>query len=96
MVHVLTRLPGTQLGKTLESEFTEKAKAKGLSEEEAKSAFNQNMLSTGLLDEGPGRFGRKFQRRWLVSAYEAGDIVIHNPYTVRLQTLVRRLWAKLR
>lgn len=73
---------GHTLGKELEDKFTSKAKASGLSDEEAKSAFNQNMLSTGLLADGPAEFGRTHNRRWLVSAYEAGDVVLHSPYTV--------------
>lgn len=63
----------------------------GLTETEAKSAFNQNMMSTGLLDEGPARFGNAHGRRWLVSEYEAGDVVLHNSYMVRLNLLVKLL-----
>jgi phytanoyl-CoA hydroxylase len=42
------------------------------------------MLSSGLLSEGPAEFGRLHNRRWLVSDYEAGDVVLHSPYTVRI------------
>lgn len=38
------QLPGHKLGAEIEEEFTEKAKAAGLSEEEAKFAFNRNMM----------------------------------------------------
>jgi phytanoyl-CoA hydroxylase len=55
----------------------------GLTDEEAKSAFNRNMLSTGLLSESPAEFGRSHNRRWLVTDYSAGDVVLHNPYAVR-------------
>jgi phytanoyl-CoA hydroxylase len=55
----------------------------GLTDEEAKSAFNKNMLSTGLLSESPAAFGRAYDRRWLVTDYSAGDVVLHNPYAVR-------------
>ena len=55
----------------------------GLTEEEAKSAFNKNMMSTGLLSESPAEFGRSYNRRWLVTDYSAGDVVLHNPYAVR-------------
>ncbi|KAH8650566.1 hypothetical protein BGZ60DRAFT_473864 [Tricladium varicosporioides] len=78
---------GHDLGKELEDKFTSKAKASGLSDEEAKSAFNQNMLSTGLLADGPAEFGRAHNRRWLVSAYEAGDVVLHSPYTIHASTV---------
>ena len=64
-----------------------KATATGLSDEEAKSAFNRNMLENGLLSEGPAGFGRSYNRRWLVSDYEAGDIVLHSPYTIHASTV---------
>lgn len=78
---------GTSLGKSFEQDFTAKAASTGLSETEAKSAFNQNMMGTGLLDEGPTRFGNAHNRRWLVSDYEAGDVVLHNPYTIHASTV---------
>jgi hypothetical protein len=74
---------GAQLGKDFESKFAERAKAVGLTDEEAKSAFNKNMMSTGLLSESPAEFGRSHKRRWLVTDYSAGDVVLHNPYAVR-------------
>lgn len=40
-------------------------------------------MGTGLLAEGPAEFGRIHGRRWLVTNYEAGDVVLHNPYMVR-------------
>jgi hypothetical protein len=68
----------------LEDSFTTKARASGFSDEEAKSAFNKNMLESGLLTEGPAEFGRSCKRRWLVSDYKAGDVVLHTTYTVSL------------
>ena len=50
-----------------------------MTDEEAKNAFNKNMMSTGLLSEYPGEFARQHNRRWLASAYEAGDVVLHQP-----------------
>lgn len=55
-----------------------------MSAEEAKNAFNQNMLSTGLLTDGPSEFSDTFQRKWLVTSYEAGDLVLHSPFAVCL------------
>lgn len=54
----------------------------GLTPEQAKSAFNQNMMSGGVLNQGAKEFAQEHRRRWLVSAYEAGDVVIHNSYMV--------------
>lgn len=78
---------GHLLGIEQEKKFTDEAKASGLTEEEAKSAFNHNMMSTGLLSEGPKEFAQRFDRRWLVSEYEAGDIVLHNPFAIHASTL---------
>ncbi|CAL5872849.1 uncharacterized protein PFLUO_LOCUS7118 [Penicillium psychrofluorescens] len=73
---------GDSLGLSIEEEFTKKAKDVGLSEEEAKDAFNNNMMATGLLSELPLDFSHKHSRRWLVAEYEAGDIVLHKPHAV--------------
>ncbi|KAF9732235.1 hypothetical protein PMIN06_011329 [Paraphaeosphaeria minitans] len=78
---------GNTLGREIEADFTRKAKESGLSDEEAKNAFNQNMLSTGLLAEGPKDYSEAFGRRWLVTSYEAGDVVLHTPYTIHASTI---------
>lgn len=75
-------LLGQSLGKKFEDEFTAKAKVSGLSDEDAKSAFNKNMLESGVLTEGPAEFCRIHKSRWLVSGFEAGDVVLHSPYMV--------------
>ena len=75
---------GQTLGREVEADFNRKAEESGLSEEETKNAFNQNMLSTGLLADGPREYSDSFDRRWLVTNYEAGDVVLHTPYTVSL------------
>jgi phytanoyl-CoA hydroxylase len=66
----------------MEEAFFVKAKEAGLTDEEARSAFNSNMMATGLLSETPAEFSRAHGRRWLVSAYEAGDVVLHKPHMV--------------
>jgi phytanoyl-CoA hydroxylase len=75
---------GDAVGAQIESEFTKKAREAGMTEEEARNAFNQNMMSTGLLSEYPLEFARQYNRRWLVSTYEAGDVVLHKPHAVCL------------
>ena len=47
-----------------------------------RDAFNKNMMSTGFLADGPAAFGREHGRKWLVSGYEAGDVVFHTPHMV--------------
>lgn len=53
-----------------------------MTDEEARYAFNNNMMATGLLSEYPAEFARQHGRRWLVSSYEAGDVVLHKPHAV--------------
>jgi phytanoyl-CoA hydroxylase len=81
---MLMTIVGHTLGREVEADFNRKAEESGLSEEETKNAFNQNMLSTGLLADGPREYSDSFDRRWLVTNYEAGDVVLHTPYTVSL------------
>ena len=75
----------------MEEAFFVKAKESGLTNEEARSAFNSNMMATGLLSETPAKFAREHGRRWLVSAYEAGDVVLHKPHMVCTRTPGTRL-----
>lgn len=39
-------------------------------------------MSNGLLADGPKEYAETFGKRWLVTDYEAGDVVLHTPYTV--------------
>lgn len=73
---------GDSVGLKLEEEFTTRAKQAGLTEEEARSAFNSNMMATGLLSEFPAEYAKEQGRRWLASSYEAGDVVLHKPHAV--------------
>lgn len=86
---MITELKGTTIGRTLEKGFTEQALQTKLSSEEAKSAFNANMMSTGLISEKPLEFSRAHRRRWLVSSFDAGDVVFHSPYTLHASTVNR-------
>jgi hypothetical protein len=45
------------------------------------------MLSTGLLSDGPKEYSDTFSRRWLVTSYEAGDVVLHNPFAIHASTI---------
>lgn len=73
---------GHIVGAEIEANFTRAAKEAGLSDEQAKSAYNQNMLGGGLLADGAREFAKQHGRRWLLTAYEAGDVVLHNSYAV--------------
>lgn len=93
IIHILTETCaiGDNIGLEMEQAFYAKAKQAGLTDEEAKSAFNSNMMSTGLLSEFPADFAREHSRRWLVSAYEAGDVVLHKPHMVSRSFLDNKL-----
>jgi phytanoyl-CoA hydroxylase len=79
----LIYLEGSEaLGAEIENDFAKKAKEAGMSDEEMRNAFNSNMMSTGFLSDGPADFGRQHGRKWLVSEYEAGDVVFHTPHMV--------------
>ncbi|KAI1878145.1 uncharacterized protein JN550_000327 [Neoarthrinium moseri] len=78
---------GQTLGEEIERDFYRKATETGLTELEAKDAFNKNMMSGGLLADGPKDFGEQYKRRWLVTTYEAGDVVLHTPYTIHASTI---------
>ncbi|TVY47530.1 hypothetical protein LOCC1_G003702 [Lachnellula occidentalis] len=74
------------LGTEMEKEFTDKAKASGMTEKETENAFNQNMMAGGMLSQGPIEFGEHYKRKWLVADYEAGDAVFHNAYFIHAST----------
>lgn len=73
---------GEKIGAEIEQEFERKAKASGMTEEQMKYAFNQNMMSTGFLSDGPKDFAHKYGGRWLATSYEAGDVVLHKAHSV--------------
>ncbi|MCJ1269378.1 hypothetical protein MMC22_009270 [Lobaria immixta] len=73
----------TTLGKSIEKDFT--ARAASFSEEERISAFNANMSKFGTLSDDADDFlenKAKGKGRWLTAAYEAGDVVFHDPYAI--------------
>ncbi|TVY55678.1 hypothetical protein LCER1_G004690 [Lachnellula cervina] len=74
------------LGIEMEKDFTDKAKASGMTEKEAESAFNRNMMTGGMLSQEPVEFGEHYKRKWLVADYEAGDAVFHNAYCIHAST----------
>ncbi|KAI0101071.1 hypothetical protein F4814DRAFT_432152 [Daldinia grandis] len=82
---------GHALGRDMETSFYDLAKDTGLSEEETRNAFNKNMMSGGLLADGPKEFSEAHGRKWLATDYEAGDVVLHTPYTIHASTINKDL-----
>ncbi|KAF9887606.1 hypothetical protein FE257_009819 [Aspergillus nanangensis] len=72
------------LGEAIEQDFTNRAAV--MTPEDRISAFNVNMMAGGMLSPSPQDFASAHSEfgthKWLVTDYEAGDVVFHNPYSV--------------
>ena len=71
-------------GRQIEAEFTRKNAE--LSPEERISAYNQNMKDGGWISTNLPEMAEKFDTRWLIADYEAGDMVIHSHYMIHAST----------
>lgn len=78
---------GHTLGAEMEQDFTWKAEQAGLTEEERRDGFNRNMIHGGMLDHCPAQFARSLGKKWLITEYEAGDVVLHNSYAIHASTM---------
>ncbi len=72
------------VGRKLEAEFSEKNAH--LPPEERISAYNRNMREGGWISTNLVEMAERFQSRWLIADYEAGDMVIHSPYMIHAAT----------
>ncbi|ETS73769.1 hypothetical protein PFICI_14715 [Pestalotiopsis fici W106-1] len=70
----------TDIGKKTEDGFA--ANASNLTDEERVSAFNKNMHDGGFLSRDTVAYGKEASRKWLMTEYEVGDVIFHNPYMV--------------
>ena len=78
-----------KLGREIEDDFTRRAETQ--TPEERKSAFNVNMEKYGQLSQNAAEFHGKYQkageeRVWMVTGYEAGDVVFHDPHMIHTST----------
>lgn len=57
-----------------------------MTQEERMSAYNVNMLAGGMISPSPQEFATSQSefgtQKWLVTNYEAGDVVFHHPYSI--------------
>jgi ectoine hydroxylase-related dioxygenase (phytanoyl-CoA dioxygenase family) len=91
----LTYLEGShRIGREMEAEF-EKANA-GLSPEERISAFNRNMTEGGWVSKDLPDMAERFNTRWLIADYEAGDVVLHSPFMIHASTTNQSANGRLR
>jgi len=72
------------IGVRMEEEFSRKSL--DLSTEEKISAFNRNMTEGGWVSKDLPDMAERFDTRWLVADYEAGDVVLHSPYMIHAST----------
>lgn len=71
-------------GAELEREFT--AKAGNLTPEERIDAYNRNMSEGGWISKDLPQMAERFDTRWLIGDYEAGDVLLHSPYMIHAST----------
>jgi len=72
------------LGRQMEAEF--RLQNADLPPEERISAYNRNMREGGWISTNLVEMAERFQSRWLIADYEAGDMVIHSPYMIHAAT----------
>jgi hypothetical protein len=72
-------------GVAMEAEFARKNAE--LPPEERISAYNRNMTEGGWVSKDLPDMAEKFDTRWLIANYEAGDIVVHSPFMIHAATL---------
>lgn len=81
----LTYLEGSHaIGVDMEREFAQKNE--DLSPEERVSAFNRNMTEGGWVSKDLPDMAERFDTRWLVADYEAGDVMLHSPFMIHAST----------
>jgi ectoine hydroxylase-related dioxygenase (phytanoyl-CoA dioxygenase family) len=72
------------IGRAMEADFA-KDNAH-LPPEDRISAFNKAMNDGGWITKDLPQLADRFNARWLVADYEAGDIVLHSPYMIHAAT----------
>ena len=72
------------VGRQMEAEFS--IKNASLPPEERINAYNRNMRENGWISTNLVEMADRFESRWLIADYEAGDMVIHSPYMIHAAT----------
>lgn len=71
-------------GRRLEAAFA--AENAGMSPEERISAYNSKMGEGGWIAKDLVAMADRFDTRWLIADYEAGDVMLHSPYMIHAAT----------
>ena len=72
------------IGAAMEAQFARDNA--GLSPEDRISAYNRNMGEGGWVSKDLPAMAERFDTRWLMADYEAGDVVLHSPYMIHAST----------
>lgn len=72
------------IGKELEAKFARDGA--DLSPEDRISAYNKNMTEGGWVSKDLPDMADRFDTRWLVADYEAGDLMLHSPFMIHAST----------
>jgi ectoine hydroxylase-related dioxygenase (phytanoyl-CoA dioxygenase family) len=72
------------IGARMEAEFAREAAE--LSPEERINAYNKHMSEGGWVSKDLPDMAERFDARWLIADYEAGDVVLHSPFMIHAST----------
>lgn len=73
-----------RVGRRMEAEFA--ANNRNLTPEERISAYNKNMTEGGWVTKNLPEMAERFDTRWLMADYEAGDMMVHSAYMIHAAT----------
>ena len=82
------------LGRQMEAAF--RVQNANLPPEERISAYNRNMREGGWISTNLVEMANRFNSRWLIADYEAGDMVIHSPFMIHAATANRDPLSRMR
>jgi len=72
------------IGVDMEKEFSRNAA--DMTPEEKINAYNKNMTEGGWVSKDLPDMADRFNTRWLIADYEAGDVMLHSPYMIHAST----------
>ncbi|MEO8882033.1 MAG: phytanoyl-CoA dioxygenase family protein [Devosia sp.] len=73
-----------RIGVDMEKEFSRNAA--DMTPEEKINAYNKNMTEGGWVSKDLPDMADRFNTRWLIADYEAGDVMLHSPYMIHAST----------
>ena len=72
------------IGVAMEKEFSRNAA--DMTPEEKINAYNKNMTEGGWVSKDLPDMAHRFNTRWLIADYEAGDVMLHSPFMIHAST----------